>query len=194
MQPPTARWRAPAPPVSHLILEIGYQSRIRKSIVTWSPVTESNRRPSPYHACRFRPTPSSWAGLSQIRGIPVSGYIAPCLPLPGVVVTWLVTGILDSWAASLLLAIVCHRRLPGRRRERDAADRPPAGYGVSAAGDPRSPVWTNTYLTTQARCHTLSYCDSRAVPKISTRTSCVMRDDSSPGLVYLCGSDRSPVP
>ena len=25
---------------------------------SWSPVTESNRRPSPYHACRIRPTPS----------------------------------------------------------------------------------------------------------------------------------------
>jgi hypothetical protein len=49
MQPPTARWRAPPPLVSHLILVTGHQSRIRKTIVTWSPVTESNRRPSPYH-------------------------------------------------------------------------------------------------------------------------------------------------
>ena len=26
--------------------------------ILWSPVTESNRRPSPYHACRFRPATS----------------------------------------------------------------------------------------------------------------------------------------
>ena len=29
-----------------------------KYILSWSPVTESNRRPSPYHACRFRLMPS----------------------------------------------------------------------------------------------------------------------------------------
>jgi hypothetical protein len=38
--------------VSHLILKL----RIRKTSLSWSPVTESNRRPSPYHACRFRLT------------------------------------------------------------------------------------------------------------------------------------------
>ena len=27
---------------------------VRISSLSWSPVTESNRRPSPYHACRFR--------------------------------------------------------------------------------------------------------------------------------------------
>ena len=31
---------------------------VRKLAMTWSPVTESNRRPSPYHACRFRPMAS----------------------------------------------------------------------------------------------------------------------------------------
>jgi len=36
--------------VSHLILKPG----IRKISLSWSPVTESNRRPSPYHAWRFR--------------------------------------------------------------------------------------------------------------------------------------------
>jgi hypothetical protein len=36
--------------VSHFILKL----RIRKTSLSWSPVTESNRRPSPYRACRFR--------------------------------------------------------------------------------------------------------------------------------------------
>ena len=31
-------------------------------------------------------------GLPQVRGIPVSGYVALRLPLPGAVVTWFVTG------------------------------------------------------------------------------------------------------
>src|SRR5262249_17404409 len=46
----------------------------------WSPVTESNRRPSPYHACRFRLTPSHQVGLPQFRGRWVSGYVALCRP------------------------------------------------------------------------------------------------------------------
>jgi hypothetical protein len=72
----------------HLIMKPG----IRKTSLSWSPVTESNRRPSPYHACRFRLTASGWVGLPQFRGISVSGYVAHRLPLPGVVVTWVVTG------------------------------------------------------------------------------------------------------
>jgi hypothetical protein len=40
---------------------------------SWSPVTESNRRPSPYHACRFRPTVSHWVGLPQVRAMVLSG-------------------------------------------------------------------------------------------------------------------------
>ena len=59
---------------------------------SWSPVTESNRRPSPYHACRFRLMASGWVGLPQVRGIAVSEYVALRLPLPGAVVTWFVTG------------------------------------------------------------------------------------------------------
>jgi DoxX-like family len=38
--------------VSHLILKPG----VRKISLSWSPVTESNRRPSPYHTCRYRLT------------------------------------------------------------------------------------------------------------------------------------------
>ena len=56
-----------------------------------SPVTESNRRPSPYHACQFRPMPSHRVWLPQFRGISVSGYVALCRPLPGAVVTYFVT-------------------------------------------------------------------------------------------------------
>src|SRR6266700_4780426 len=74
--------------VSHLILK----PEVRKTSLTWSPVTESNRRPSPYHACRFRLMPSGWVGLPQARGIPLSGYVALGLPLPGALVTWFVTG------------------------------------------------------------------------------------------------------
>ena len=40
---------------------------------SWSPVTESNRRPSPYHACRFRPSVSHWVGLPQVRAMLLSG-------------------------------------------------------------------------------------------------------------------------
>ena len=54
---------------------------------SWSPVTESNRRSSPYHACRFRLMASYWVGLPQVRGISASGYVALCPPVPGVVVT-----------------------------------------------------------------------------------------------------------
>ena len=35
---------------------------------------------------------SGWVGLPQVRGIAVSEYVALRLPLPGVVVTWFVTG------------------------------------------------------------------------------------------------------
>ena len=59
---------------------------------SWSPVTESNRRPSPYHACRFRPMASRGIGLPQVGGIAVSEYVVLCLALPGAVVTWFVTG------------------------------------------------------------------------------------------------------
>ena len=58
----------------------------------WSPVTESNRRPSPYHAGRFRLGASYRVGLPQVAAIPVSEHVALCLSLPGAVVTWIVTG------------------------------------------------------------------------------------------------------
>ena len=57
-----------------------------------SPVTESNRRPSPYHACRFRLMPSGWVGLPQVGAMVVSEAVGLCLALPGAVVTWFVTG------------------------------------------------------------------------------------------------------
>src|SRR5215469_1952299 len=78
--------------VSHFDLEISQQIEIRKTLLSWSPVTESNRRPSPYHACRFRLMPSSWVGLSQVAGIAASERVALRLPLTEVVVTCLVTG------------------------------------------------------------------------------------------------------
>jgi hypothetical protein len=56
------------------------------------PVTESNRRPSPYHACRFRLMPSGWVGLPQVGGIAVSDCVVLRLQLPAGVVTCLVTG------------------------------------------------------------------------------------------------------
>jgi hypothetical protein len=58
---------------------------------TWSPVTESNRRPSPYHACRFRLMASGWVGLPQVGRLSVSGRVGPSLLLPEGVVTWFVT-------------------------------------------------------------------------------------------------------
>src|ERR1017187_2009021 len=57
-----------------------------------SPVTESNRRPSPYHACKFRLITSDWGGLPQVGRIAVSERVALRLPLPEVVVAWFVTG------------------------------------------------------------------------------------------------------
>jgi hypothetical protein len=63
---------------------------------SWSPVTESNHRPSPYHAFQFGLRASDWVGLPQVGGISVSRYIALSRPLPGAVVTWFVTGRLMS--------------------------------------------------------------------------------------------------
>ena len=58
---------------------------------SWSPVTESNRRPSPYHACQFCLMPSGCVGLPQVGGIAVSGRVALRPSLPTGVVTCLVT-------------------------------------------------------------------------------------------------------
>jgi len=60
---------------------------VRITFLNWSPVTESNRRPSPHHAYRFRLVPSDWVGLPQVGGITLSEHVALCLPSPGVVVT-----------------------------------------------------------------------------------------------------------
>ena len=53
-----------------------------------SPVTESNRRPSPYHSCLFHPTGSLQVPLSQVAGILTSEYVALGLLLSAAVVTW----------------------------------------------------------------------------------------------------------
>ena len=66
--------------------------RVRIISLSWSPVTESNRRPSPYHACWFRLMGSHWVGLPQVGVIAASGCVVFRLPLPGVVVTYFVTG------------------------------------------------------------------------------------------------------
>jgi len=73
--------------VSHLILK----SDIRKTLLSWNHVTESNRRPSPYRAWRIRPTASYWVGLPQATGIPVSERVALRLRLPEAVVTWVLS-------------------------------------------------------------------------------------------------------
>src|SRR5215469_16048149 len=78
--------------VSHFDLEISQQIEIRKILLSWSPATESNRRPSPYHACRFRLLPSDSVRLPQVGGIAVSGCVVLRPALPGAVVTWFVTG------------------------------------------------------------------------------------------------------
>src|SRR4029077_20548628 len=95
--------------VSHLILK----SDIRKISLSWSPVTESNRRSSPYHACQFRPIPSGWVGLPQVEWIAASGYVALCRPLSGGVVTLFVTGSRTSSLRNTAPLVPPH---PGRDR------------------------------------------------------------------------------
>ena len=90
------RWRAASASCGQPLVPTGPQSPARifsnHTRSSWSPVTESNRRPSPYHACRFRLTTSGWVGLSQVRRMLVSERVALRLPLPGAVVTGFVTG------------------------------------------------------------------------------------------------------
>jgi hypothetical protein len=86
-----AALRLPSAKPNHLVSHLILKSYIRKTSLSWSPVTESNRRPSPYHGGRFRLLTSPQVGLSQARRIPVSGHVALRLPVPGGVVTWLVT-------------------------------------------------------------------------------------------------------
>lgn len=64
----------------------------RKISFNWNSVTESNRRSSPYHACRIRLPRSRWVVLPQPRRIFAYGYVALRLSVPGAVVTWQVTG------------------------------------------------------------------------------------------------------
>ena len=40
---------------------------------------------------------SSWVGLLQARRILLPEYVALCLRLPGIVVTWFVTGSMHKW-------------------------------------------------------------------------------------------------
>jgi hypothetical protein len=94
---------------------------------SWSPVTESNRRPSPYHACRFHLMASHRVGLPQARGIPVSEHVALRRQLPGGVVACLVTGSKP------------HRPpRPGAHagRPRAPGDRAAAGQRAAASPDP----------------------------------------------------------
>ena len=46
--------REPRRLVSHLIPKLAVRKLFEKTTLSWSPVTESNSRPSPYHAYRFR--------------------------------------------------------------------------------------------------------------------------------------------
>jgi hypothetical protein len=62
---------------------------VRISSLSWSLVMESNRRPSPYHACRLRLIALCCVGLPKVRGIAVSEYVALGPPASGVVVTTL---------------------------------------------------------------------------------------------------------
>jgi hypothetical protein len=57
----------------------------------WSPVTESNRRPSPYHACRFRLATSRWIVLRHVSAIVLSDWVRLRQPWSEGVVTWFVT-------------------------------------------------------------------------------------------------------
>src|SRR5436190_23839993 len=57
----------------------------------WSPVTESNRRPSPYHACRFRLAATLWVVLRHVRATGLSGWVRLRLPWSEGVVTCFVT-------------------------------------------------------------------------------------------------------
>ena len=100
--------------VSLLILKPG----VRKTSLSWSPVTESNRRPSPYHACRFRPAVSGWVGLPQVGRIAVSEHVALRLPLPGVVVTRFVTGFMPIPRRAALSRFLAARRV-GLQRGKD---------------------------------------------------------------------------
>src|SRR5204863_285451 len=58
------------------------ENRPHRNVKTsWSPVTESNRRPSPYHAYRFRLMTSRWVGLPQAKRISLSEHVALSLDL-----------------------------------------------------------------------------------------------------------------
>ena len=73
---------------SHLILK----PEVRKIHLSWSNVTESNHRPSPYHAWRVI---SDGVQPGRITRRPYeyrcSEHVVFCLPSPGAVVTWFAT-------------------------------------------------------------------------------------------------------
>ena len=79
--------------------------------------TPSWPRCPPYHALRFCLAASHGVGLPQFRGSRVSGNVAPCRLLPGVVVTYFVTGsraaaLLDSGSRCSSSAAPCARHAP----------------------------------------------------------------------------------
>ena len=61
---------------------------IREMVITWSPLTESNRRPSPYHGDAL-PTELRGQAFSYLTWgfAPPSGHVRPCTPVvqPGLV-------------------------------------------------------------------------------------------------------------
>jgi hypothetical protein len=70
---------------------MSYSSFFRIICLTLSPVTESNRRPSPYHAHLFCRMVSRWVELPQFEAMGGSGCVVLCLLSAGGVVTWFVT-------------------------------------------------------------------------------------------------------
>src|SRR5450755_2732189 len=84
--------------VSLLILKSSLlilNSGVRNNALTWSPVTESNRRPSPYHGRSFGLEGSRWVASVQFRTVALSGWYRRGPVLTGAVVTRFVTGFPD---------------------------------------------------------------------------------------------------
>src|SRR5271166_2529836 len=79
---------------------------VRITSLSWSYTTESNRRPSPYHACRFRPAASP---LGRVTARQADGLVWLRLPRPGGVVTWFVTGPRTDRSVSLTGTVCTHR-------------------------------------------------------------------------------------
>jgi hypothetical protein len=58
----------------------------------FGPVTRNQPRPIACHARRFRPMVFRWVGLLQVRRMSVFECVALRPVMPGVVLTWFVTG------------------------------------------------------------------------------------------------------